>query len=260
MTIKNRWKIIRNIAIIRIACLTKTVLQELPNWKWAIHLKKTQDSTKTTQEKADIIRTAEIHRENIITYSAIIIAILTAILAVVFINRQQIKRKKDIELSEKEKVLLKLEKLHMEDELSNAKIMLDEYLQSMEEKNKLLDEFKTDLEKLKSVHDKETDELRIKNLEYLNKATILTDEDWNKFKLLFEQVYKEFFKRLKEKLPDLTQAEMRLICLTKLNLSTKQMGGILGVSFNTIRTSRYRLRKKLGLVEEDRIDDIVESI
>jgi DNA-directed RNA polymerase specialized sigma24 family protein len=105
----------------------------------------------------------------------------------------------------------------------------------------------------------ETDSLE-NILEHLNNTAILTDEDWNKFRQLFEQVHKDFFKRLREKLPDLTQAEVRLICLTKLNLGTKQMAGILGVSFDTIRKSRYRLRKKLGLAEEDRIDDIVESI
>jgi DNA-binding CsgD family transcriptional regulator len=107
---------------------------------------------------------------------------------------------------------------------------------------------------------KEIDEARIENIEHLNKVTILTEDDWTKFKNLFEQVYKGFFIRLKEKLPDLTQSEVRLVCLTKLNLDTKQMAGILGVSFATIRQSRYRMRKKLGLSEEGGIEDIIESI
>ena len=94
----------------------------------------------------------------------------------------------------------------------------------------------------------------------MNKTTILTEDDWNKFKELFEEVYKGFFIRQKEKLPELTQAEIRLLCLTKLKLETKQMGSILGVSFDTIKKSRHRLRKKLGLKEEDSIDDIANSI
>jgi len=144
----------------------------------------------------------------------------------------------------------------MESELNNAKIVLDDYIRNMEEKNKLLEEFKTDLEGFKKSYDKE----RMEKLEYLNKATILTDEDWNKFKQLFEQVHKDFFKRLKEKLPDLTQAEIRLVSLTKLSIGTKQMAGILGVSFDTIKKSRHRLRKKLDLAEEDSIDDVVDTI
>lgn len=228
---------------------------------------KKEDSIRVEQEKTDIIKTAESNRKNIITGSAIVISLLTLILAIVLINRQQIKRKKDkmlfeknTILSEKEKDLLKLEKQHIEDELVTAKTVLDEYIQNMEEKNKLLEEFKTDVEKLKYIKDKEQDKERMEKLEYLNKATILTDGDWNKFKYLFEQVHADFFKRLKEKLPDLTQAEIRLVSLTKLAIGTKQMAGILGVSFDTIKVSRHRLRKKLALSEEDSLEDIANSI
>ncbi|HTB32634.1 MAG TPA: tetratricopeptide repeat protein [Bacteroidia bacterium] len=229
--------------------------------------KKREDSATDAQEKKDIIKTAESHRKTIITTSAIVISLLTLLLAFVLINRQQLKRKKekllfekDRILSEKEKDLLRLEKQHMEDELVNAKVMLDEYLRNMADKNELLEQFKIDIEELKDTREKETDKERIEKLEYLNKSTILTDEDWNKFKQLYEGVHKDFLRRLKEKMPDLTQAEIRLICLTKLDLGTKQMAGILGVSFETIRKSRYRLRKKLGLSEEDRVDDIIASI
>lgn len=210
---------------------------------------KKQDSVRVEQEKNDIINRDESNLKSIITDSAVVISVLTILMAFLLINRQQLKHKKD-------KIIFEKDKKQMESELTNAKIMLDEYIQTMAEKNKLLEEFKTDMEGLKSLYDKE----RIAKLEYLNKANILTDEDWNKFKQLFEQVHKDFLKRVKEKLPDLTQAEIRLVCLTKLSVGTKQMAGILGVSFDTIKKSRHRLRKKLGLSEEDSIDDIVSSI
>ncbi len=208
-----------------------------------------EDSARIEEEKNTIIKTAESNRKSIITLSAIVISVLTLILAALLISRQQLRHRKDTIIFEKDK-------RQMESELTNAKIVLDDYIQNMAEKNKLLEEFKTDLEGFKNLYDKE----RIEKLDYLNKATILTDEHWNKFKQLFEQVHKDFFKRLKEKLPDLTQSEMRLISLTKLSIGTKQMAGILGVSFDTIKKSRHRLRKKLGLSEEDSIDDVVNSI
>ncbi|MGP8217205.1 MAG: tetratricopeptide repeat protein [Bacteroidia bacterium] len=225
------------------------------------------DSIAAEQEKANIIRKAEIKRKNIITESSVVISVLTAILALLYINRQQLKRRKDkmlfeknLELSEQQNALLKLEKQRTEDELANAKAMLDDYIKNMMEKNELLEQFKIDVENLRNLKAKEIDESRIVHLESLNKATILTEEDWNKFKELFEQAFKGFFIRLKEKLPDLTQAEIRLVCLTKLKLDTKQMAGILGVSADTIKKTRYRLRKKLGLSEEGSIDDIAISI
>ena len=212
-----------------------------------------EDSIKAEHEKENLVRTAETNKKRIITNSSIIILLLIIVLVLVIMNRQKIKR-------EKEKDQLKAEKEVIEIELKNAKITLDDYIKNMVEKNELLEQFKIDVEKLKSLKTKEIDEERIEQLEHLNKVTILTEEDWNRFKVLFEQVHKGFFIRLKEKLPNLTQAETRLICLTKLQLDTKQMAGILGVSNSTIKQSRYRLRKKLGLSEEDNISDISESI
>ncbi|HXP52648.1 MAG TPA: tetratricopeptide repeat protein [Bacteroidia bacterium] len=226
-----------------------------------------EDSIKAEHQKEMIVKESESRRKSIITGGASIISLLTILLAVVLINRQQIKRKRDKILfernmiaTEQEKSFLKTENQRVEGELTLAKIKLDEYVNSLVEKNVILEKLNEDVEYLKNLKSKEIDEKRIEHLYNLNKVTILTEEDWSKFKDLFDHAYKGFFIRLKEKLPDLTQAEMRLVCLTKLKLDTKQMASILGVSFATIRQTRYRLRKKLGQSEEDSIDDIVESV
>jgi tetratricopeptide (TPR) repeat protein len=221
---------------------------------------KKEDSIYLEQEKMNIIKTAESKRKSIITGSAIVISILTILMAILLINRQQLKHRKDTIIFEKETNLLLLEKQRIEDELVKAKVTLDDYIMNMVEKNELLEQFKVDFENLKNLKAKEIDENRIEHIEHLNKTTILTEEDWNKFKELFERVNKGFLIRLKEKLPELTQAEIRLLCLTKLELGTKQMAGILGVSFDTIKKSRHRLRKKLGLLEDNSIDNVVNSI
>jgi len=170
--------------------------------------------------------------------------IFIAIVSIIF--RWRVRRSK-------QKALLK-------EELLNAKKTLENYMISMVEKNELLEQFKMDIEKLKQLKAKEIDEVRVDQLEHLNKTTILTDEDWDKFKKLFEQVHKGYFIRLKEKLPDLTQAEIRLMCLSKLKLDTKQIIEILGVSLNTVKSLRHRLRKKLNLSEEDSLYDLSDSI
>jgi tetratricopeptide (TPR) repeat protein len=246
----NKWlEDYKKYIVWRDSAVNQESVKKITRMEVSFEYQRREDSISAVQERANIIRTAEISRKNIITYSSIVIEILTAILAILFINRQQIRRKRD-------KLLYEKEKQRMEDELNNAKIMLDEYLKNMVEKNELLEQFKTDVEDLKKLKAKEIAEARIENIEILNKTTILTEEDWNKFKELFEQVHKGFFIRLKEKLPDLTQAEIRLVCLSKLKLDTKQMAGILGVSTDTIKKTRYRLRKKLGLSGEDNIEEI----
>ena len=205
-----------------------------------------EDSLKAEQEKSNIIKADESKRKSLIAFGAIVIALLSALMAVLLISRQRLKHKKD--------------KLYIESELAKAKITLDDYIKNIVEKNELLEQFQVEVENLKSLKSRELDENRVEKLEHLNRKTILTEDDWNKFKELFEHVHQGFFIRLKEKLPDLTPAEIRLFCLTKLNLDTKQMGGMLGVSIESVRTSRYRLRKKLNLPEETGIETIVNTI
>lgn len=94
----------------------------------------------------------------------------------------------------------------------------------------------------------------------LKESTILTDEEWDRFRRLFDQVHKGFTIRLKEKLPDLTQAETRFMVLAKLKFSNKEMAAALNISTQAIRTTWYRLRKKLNLPEEGSLDELVENI
>jgi len=235
---------------------TKKITQiELNN-----EFQKVMDSVKSAQAKTNNTQVAEISKKRAITYSLIVLLMIIAIGSIVLIRGQQRKRKQDKLTFDKETTVLLYEKEKVTDELAKARAMLDEYVKSLMEKNKLLEQSQTDLENIKKINAKEIEEDRVENLEDLNNTTILTEDDWNQFKKLFEQAYKGFFIRLKEKLPDLTQAEIRYMCLTKLQLDAKQMGRTLGVSYNTIKSLRHRLRKKLGLSEKDSLADIANSI
>ncbi len=79
------------------------------------------------------------------------------------------------------------------------------------------------------------------------------DKDWNNFKLYFENVHREFFIRLNQDFPDLTPNELKLAALIRLNLNIKESALILGISPESVKTARYRLRKKLNLEQETSI-------
>jgi DNA-binding response OmpR family regulator/DNA-binding CsgD family transcriptional regulator len=70
---------------------------------------------------------------------------------------------------------------------------------------------------------------------------------WKQFKGYFDNVHPGFLKRLTASNPSLTPAEIRLAYFLRLNLSTKEISSITFNSPNSIKTSRNRLRKKLGL-------------
>ncbi|AYQ33219.1 hypothetical protein [Runella sp. SP2] len=97
-------------------------------------------------------------------------------------------------------------------------------------------------------------------IEQLQGATILTDEQWEDFRALFEKVHGGYLRRVKEKFPTLTPAEIRFIALAKLQLSTKEMATMLGVSPVSVRSIWSRLRKKVQLPEEESLEKWLEMM
>jgi DNA-binding CsgD family transcriptional regulator len=93
----------------------------------------------------------------------------------------------------------------------------------------------------------------------ISQHTILTEEDWVKFKLLFEKIYPAFLVDLKEKVPDITIAELRMAALTRLRLTTNQIASILGISPNSVYKTKQRLRQRLRLEGDTLIEGGMEA-
>jgi DNA-binding CsgD family transcriptional regulator len=54
--------------------------------------------------------------------------------------------------------------------------------------------------------------------------------------------------------PDMTNAEQRMAALIKLRLSGKDAARILGISPDSVRKSRQRLRQRLGLQGDEELE------
>ena len=134
---------------------------------------------------------------------------------------------------------------------------LTNYVRQVRKKNELLEQLQSELlqkQEIKQVEEKE------EVFEKLMKSIILTQEDWEEFKVIFEEVHKNFFTKLRSRQPDLTESEIRLAALTKLNLTAREMAGMLGISPESIKKSRYRLRKKLSKKGEDSLEELVQMV
>jgi hypothetical protein len=91
-------------------------------------------------------------------------------------------------------------------------------------------------------------------------SAILTDDDWENFKKAFEEVYPRFFAKIRYHYPDITVSELRLSALIKLKLSLKESASMLGISPESIKKSRYRLKKKFDLPEKETLEDFINKI
>ncbi|MBK8503650.1 MAG: tetratricopeptide repeat protein [Saprospiraceae bacterium] len=86
---------------------------------------------------------------------------------------------------------------------------------------------------------------------------ILTDSDWQAFKSSFENVYPGYINLLRKHYPSLSEGEERLSLLIKLKLSSKEIASILGISPDSVKKTRYRMRKKLDLPESVRLESVI---
>lgn len=166
------------------------------------------------------------------------LSFLLLVIAAQFIARQRSIQKRNLE------------------KLDNAKSELKLYLESLRDKNLLIEKFKNEIKSLQSSPDPHNEAEKEQIILKLQKSTILTNDDWDEFRHLFEKVHTDFFKTLKLHYPQLTNAEVRLISLIKLNLSKKEMAEMLGISPDTIKKTRQRIRKKLDLVDENSLDKL----
>jgi hypothetical protein len=151
--------------------------------------------------------------------------------------------------SKLEKKLLIQQKLIVEQTYLSAQEQLTQFTGHIIEKNQLIESLQRQLQQQNQhMH------------EELLAQTILTDEDWARFKLLFEKVYPAFFNNLQTNAPRITPAELRLAALIFLKLETKNMAAMLGVSVDSVRKSKSRLRQRLNIDVKDDLEEYIQSI
>ena len=142
--------------------------------------------------------------------------------------------------------------------LAIKKKELDFYLKRLLEKSDALAQINTELESLRT--NLSEDETQAEKLDKVLQTNILTEEDWESFKKAFEEIYPRFFSQLRYQYPKLTTAELRLSALIKVNLSAKEIASILGISPESVKTSRYRLKKKYQLSDDDTLEDFINKL
>ncbi len=156
-----------------------------------------------------------------------------------------------------ENTKLKEKELLQELELKNRE--LTSYAVNFIQKNELLEELQERIEAIKKTADPSlSKELNSLIHQVQQKHTI--DRDWEDFKLTFENVHPNFFSLLLQQFPDLSPAELKLCALIRLNLNMKEMAALLGISADSTKTARYRLRKKLALAQEQSLSDFILQI
>lgn len=89
---------------------------------------------------------------------------------------------------------------------------------------------------------------------------ILTDDDWETFKTRFKAIYPGFFSQIQKSGIPLTEAESRLLVLMHLELNSKDMANILGISPQSVRVCKMRLKKRLPAEKYTSVEDFLGEL
>ncbi|MGE5521535.1 MAG: tetratricopeptide repeat protein [Candidatus Dadabacteria bacterium] len=188
-------------------------------------------------------RITEEQKRNFIIVGIIMAAIIVILL--LYSQKQKLMHHQELMLQQKAAA---------EAEVAYAREQLEMFTQNLIEKSLLIKKLEHQVNE--ELNNSEKQEW----MHQLTQFSILTEEDLDKFKILFEKIFPGFFLKLKEKVSDITLAEQRMAALTRLHLSSRQMASILGISVDSVHKSRQRLRQRLNLNHHENIETYLASI
>ncbi|MCU0469233.1 MAG: hypothetical protein MUF58_11560 [Arcicella sp.] len=120
-------------------------------------------------------------------------------------------------------------------------------------KNELLKQIRDDVEKL-NASKSNTHILKLID------TNLNSGHDWQLFEKNFNKIHEDFFKKLLEEHPELSQGDIKLCAYLKMNLSSKEIGQLLNITYRSVELKRYRLRQKLKLSPDTNLSVWLMSI
>lgn len=150
--------------------------------------------------------------------------------------------------------LHRLEKKNLKEEITIKRKELANSTLVAAKKNEVLMEIQGELAKDRK--HLENDYKMKQIMKRINRA-INDRDDWKVFETNFNEVHEDFFKDLLEKYPELTNKDLKLCSYLKMNLSSKEIAPLLGISIRGVEVQRYRLRRKMGLDAKENLNNFL---
>ena len=142
-------------------------------------------------------------------------------------------------------------------ELQNKNNELTLQTTALVKRNQAIQSLLEELEKQKeTLGERYPNKLYIR-MKTLMEETLNNQADWVLFESYFNSTHQNFMDRLRQRYSDLTTGDLRICCLLRMNLSTKEIASLMNVSVRVIELRRYRLRKRLELEGDTNLVDFL---
>ncbi|WP_169818737.1 tetratricopeptide repeat protein [Niabella ginsenosidivorans] len=173
----------------------------------------------------------------------------------VLLQKQQVLKEENARMK-MEKALAEEKAVRVKEDLDHKNRALSASVVHSEQMARILFGIKeklSDTEKLR-------DPAYVEDIRKIIRHNIHLQEDWQKFKMHFEEVHPSFFSKLALIAPQLSKNELKQCAYIRMNMSNKEVAALLNVSPDSVKMSRYRIKKKLGLPFSTDLGEYIASL
>jgi uncharacterized membrane-anchored protein YhcB (DUF1043 family) len=135
----------------------------------------------------------------------------------------------------------------LEQEIQNKNNELIRQTSTLARKNETMHELLEELDKQKEILGDRYPNKFYNKIKDMIEDNIGSKTDWIQFEHYFNAANQNFISRLRQQHPEITTGDIRLCCLLRMNISTKEISSLLNISVRAVELRRYRLRKRLEL-------------
>jgi tetratricopeptide (TPR) repeat protein/DNA-binding CsgD family transcriptional regulator len=213
-------------------------------------------------------RINKLRNQSIYLFVIILFLILSLVLfrlrTVVKLKQQTIEKNKklheaNLQISESKLQLTAAEKEKLKNQLEYNKETMKLQAFQLIKKDDFINAVQKEIKNIKSLSPKKEVSQSLNQLQHLIKLQLKLDQEREEFSKETEKLNEDFLNQLGKKHPDLSTDEKRLCVYLRLNLSSKEIAPLFGISPKSVDMKRFRLRKKLQVQQDISISEVLQA-
>ncbi len=207
-------------------------------------------------------------------FALIVIAAIVTLLIYYIIVQQRLRVKAQNELYKKqsdffaaqqaltdlELKTIRLENSSLSNKLEFKRKELVNYALNIIEQQNFLSSILESLTEVKNIKSDTEKSAKIDGLIILIKQKMNNSDKVKDFNVEAEKMHRDFYHRLSDQFPELTENDKRLATLLRLGFSSKEIAPLLNISPKSVEILRYRLRKKINLNKGDNLIEFINNL
>lgn len=162
---------------------------------------------------------------------------------------------------------LKLQNVDLEErlELERKNVLLEQELHAVKERElaalslqlyQLQESMNAEIKTLEA----KSEDPNVKTLQKRFKSAMKQKDYWKEFEMKFIQINPEFHKKLFAAFPQLTKKDLDFCALVRLNLSNKEIASLTQISYESVISKKYKLRKKIDMESENELVAFLQQL